>query len=172
MHEDLFKIIQRRSVREFTKEVVTDEELHEILKVGMSAPSAMQKDSWHFIVIRKPFYLSKLVDILPGGQPLKTANVAILVCGDRSIAHRGQLSYLVQECAAATQNILLAASMMNIGSCWLGVHPVAERVALINDLLSIPSGIVPVSLIALGRAQHKHAARTRYNRSRVHKETW
>ena len=138
----------------------------------MAAPSAVAADPWHFVVIRHPDTLKKLADALPDGRHLAHASVGILVCGESERAHDGQLSYLLQDCAAATENILLAASLLGLGACWCGVHPRKERMDLARKLADLPAGIVPVCIVALGWPAQRPEARTRYRSGAVHQEHW
>lgn len=100
------------------------------------------------------------------------APVGIVVCGDLHRAHDGQLSYLLQDCSAAIENLLLAATALKLGACWLGVHPREERVTHIRSLLNIPSGIIPISVIAIGWPAESPETRTRYRQEAVHVEMW
>ena len=95
-----------------------------------------------------------------------------MVCGDLQRAHDQQLSYLLQDCSAAIENLLLAATRLGLGACWLGVHPRQERVEHIRSLLNIPDRIIPVAAIALGWPAESQEPRTRYRDHAVHYETW
>jgi nitroreductase len=103
---------------------------------------------------------------------LAEAPVGFVVCGDLDAAHDRQLSYLLQDCSAAIENLLLAASALGLGACWLGVHPREERVAHIRGLFGLPESILPVSAIAVGWPARELPARTRYDEASVHRETW
>jgi nitroreductase len=109
---------------------------------------------------------------LPYGQMLATAPLGILVCGDLDAANDHQLSYLLQDCSAAIENLLLGAHALGLGACWLGVHPREERMLKLKEIFSLPSNIIPVAVIALGRPGEKKEARTRFNRDYVHWEKW
>ena len=95
----------------------------------MAAPSAVAKDPWEFIVVRHRDMLNRLVSGLPNGQMLADAALGIVVCGNLQRAHDCQLSYLLQDCSAAIENMLLAAQALGLGACWLGVHPRDDRIA-------------------------------------------
>ena len=92
----------------------------------MAAPSAMTKDPWRFVVIRDPQMLPRLAAALPGGKMLPAASMAIVVCGDLEAAFDRQLSFLLQDCSAAIENLLLCAHVLGLGACWVGVHPSEE----------------------------------------------
>ena len=172
MNPKLSLLFNRRSVRAYTDGQITDAQIQDILEATMSAPSAVAKDPWHFIVIRDPQKRNSMADALPNGQMLRTAPVAILVCGDIDKAHVGELSYLLQDCSAAIENLLLAASMLGLGACWLGVHPREDRIKALCALFSLPANIIPVSAIALGCPATKPEPRTRFDPAAVHQEAW
>ena len=162
----------RRSVREFTDEGVTDEQVRSLLDAAMAAPSACAKDPWDFVVSRQREMLDRMADVLPNGQMLRHAPLGILVCGDIARAHDRQESYLLQDCSAAIENLLLAASLLGLGACWLGVHPRSERVAGMRALFGLPAQIIPVSAVAVGHPASPAKARTRYRDAYVHMERW
>jgi len=172
MNPTLSPLFNRRSVRAYTDGNITDAHIQDLLEAAMSAPSAVAKDPWHFIVVRSSHKRNQMADALPNGQMLRTAPVAILVCGDIEKAHGNELSYLLQDCSAAIENLLLAASMMGLGACWLGVHPREERISALTALFKLPATIIPVSAIVLGCPSAKPEPRTRFNPAAVHQEMW
>lgn len=172
MNSNLHYVFARRSIRAYQPEDVEESLVHDLLEAAMAAPSAVAKDPWHFVVLRNRDLLARVAQGLPNGTMLGNAPVGIVVCGDLQRAHDGQLSYLLQDCSAAIENLLLAACTLGLGACWLGVHPRDERVAHIRSLLSIPDGIVPVAAIAIGWPAESHEPRTRYRADAVHYEAW
>ena len=156
---DLF--FARRSVRKFTGKSIDQELLEKLLAAAMSAPSACAKDPWRFIVVEDPERLKAVADGLPNGKFLTDAAAGIIVCGDLERAHGGELSYLLQDCSAAMENLLLAASLSGLGGCWLGVHPREDRVAHLRRLFSLPSTILPVGIAALGYPAENPPSRNR-----------
>jgi len=172
MNPALKFIFARRSIRKYQNKDVSKEIVKDLLEAAMSAPSAVAKDPWHFIVVRDPVMRKNLADVLPNGKMLKDSPVGIVVCGDREKAHDRQISYLLQDCSAAIENLLLAVSVLGLGAVWLGVHPREERIAPIRALFSLPENIIPVSAIAVGWPLEKPIDRTRYNKEAVHLEKW
>jgi nitroreductase len=168
----LSHLFARRSVRAYQSREVPDELIRDLLEAAMAAPSAVAKDPWDFIVIRNRDTLTKVAARLPNGTMLCEASVGIVICGDLQRAHDRQLSYLLQDCSAAIENLLVAASMLGLGACWLGVHPREDRVSHLRSVLQIPESIVPVSAIAIGWPAESPGPRTRYRTSAVHHETW
>jgi nitroreductase len=130
------------------------------------------KDPWRFIVVHERATLNRFTEVLPNAQMLAEAPLGFVVCGDLKVAHDQQLSYMLQDCSAAIQNVLLAAHLLGLGGCWLGIHPREERIAGVRDILSIPSHVIPVSAIALGYPGEAKEPRTRYRDEYVHTETW
>jgi nitroreductase len=165
-------ILGRRSIRVYAPGKVSEETVTRLLEAAMAAPSAVARDPWRFVVVRNPRTLSAIADVLPNGKMLATASVGIVVCGDLAAAHDRQLSYLLQDCSAAVENLLLAAHVLGLGACWLGVHPREERVKQIRELLSLETGVIPVACIAVGYPGEAKEPRTRYNRDYVHFEKW
>jgi nitroreductase len=95
-----------------------------------------------------------------------------VVCGDLEAAHGNQLSYLLQDCSAAIENLLLSAHILGLGSCWLGVHPREDRIKSIRDMFSLPADIIPIACISLGHPGESKEPRALYTPSCVHFETW
>jgi nitroreductase len=172
MNPALKFIFARRSVRKFQNKDVSEETVKDLLEAAMAAPSAVAKDPWHFIVVRDAIMRKKLAEGLPYGKMLMDSPVGIVVCGDMEKAHDRQISYLLQDCSAATENLLVAVSALGLGAVWLGVHPREERMAHVRAIFGLPENIIPVSAIALGWPSEKPIARTRYGAGAVHAEKW
>ena len=172
MNQKLGFIFGRRSIRVYAPGEVSEETVTKLLEAAMAAPSAVARDPWRFVVIREKRTLSAIADVLPNGKMLPGASVGIVVCGDLDVAHDRQLSYLLQDCAAAVENMLLAAHVAGLGACWLGVHPREDRVKRIREILSLPASVIPVACIAAGYPGEKQEPRTRYKREYVHSEKW
>lgn len=172
MNPKLDYLFARRSVRVYQAKDVGDELVRDILEAAMAAPSAVAKDPWEFVVVRDRQVRARIADGLPNGKMLADAPVGIVVCGDLRRAHDRQLSYLLQDCSAAIENLLLAVSSLGLGACWLGVHPREERVKHIRGLLKIPEHVIPVAAIAIGWPAETPKPRTRYRDSAVHREAW
>ena len=138
----------------------------------MAAPSAAGKDPWRFIVIRDRQTLARLAAALPNGPMLATAALGIAVCGELEAAHDQQISYLLQDCSAAIENLLLGAHILGLGACWLGVHPREQRIKSLREILSLPASVIPVACIAIGHPGEQKEPRTRYNPDYVRFERW
>ncbi len=138
----------------------------------MAAPSAAAKDPWRFVVVTNRGKLEQMARVLSGGEMLLQSGTGIVVCGDLDAAHDGQISYLLQDCAAAIENLLLAAQAQGLGACWLGVHPREQRVAALKRILLLPEAIIPVACLSVGRPAETKMPRTRYKPQNVHWENW
>jgi nitroreductase len=134
----------------------------------MAAPSAKNRQPWHFVLVRDRETLKKLSEAHPYGKMLAEAAAAIAVCGDMNVAP----DYWIQDCSAATENILIAVTALGLGAVWLGCHPRPERVAAIRKILGIPEHFGVLSLLSIGHPAEEKEPRTQYDESRVHRETW
>jgi len=172
MNKQLDFIFTRRSVRQYEEREVPEEMIQDLLEASMAAPSAVAKDPWHFIVLTERTQLNRLADVLTHGQMLRQATAAFVVCGDITQAHCEMESYMLQDCSAAVENILLAANVLGLGTCWLGVHPRPERMDGIRNLFQLPDNIIPMCGIAIGWPKDKPPARTRFNPDKVHRGGW
>jgi len=161
-------IFARRSIRAYTNEPVSEEEVRSLLEAGMAAPSARNLRPWHFVAIRDRATLRALAAAHPHGAMLAGAGVAICVCGDTEISP----DFWIQDCAAATENILVAAAALGLGAVWLGCHPREERVSAIRAVLGIPARAGVLSLVSIGRPGETKEPRTQYDETRVHHDTW
>ena len=169
MGEELIKtIFSRRSIRKYTEESVPDEHVTTILEAAMAAPSASNKKPWHFVVVTERDTLNRLADAHKYAKMLQEAPLCVVVCGDESVSPR----FWEQDCSAVTQNILLAAQALGLGSVWCGVHPNEERVHDISEILGITAPVKPLNLIAIGYPAEEKEPRTQYDGSRVHREHW
>ena len=149
MNETMKTLLIRRSIRKFKEDSVPDEIIRECLRAAMSAPSAHNQQPWQFIVIRERKTLLEITRFHRWAAMLKEAPVAILVCADQTRL-KSSSGFWVQDCAAATQNILLAATTYGLGSVWLGVYPNQSVVEPLSHLLELPRDIIPFSLVAIG----------------------
>ena len=172
MDEKLGFIFGRRSIRAYSPAAVSEAAVQKLLEAAMAAPSAAGKNPWRFVVIRNRGKLAELAAALPNGKMLAGAGLGIAVCGDLQAAHDQQLSYLLQDCSAAIENLLLCAHVLGLGACWLGVHPREQRMSDLRQLLSLPPSVIPVACIAIGHPAEAKEPRTRFKQNYVHPETW
>src|SRR5512143_2713812 len=156
-------IFGRRSIRLYTPAAVSEASVQKLLEAAMAAPSAAAKDPWRFVVIRNRRTLSEITAAPPNGQMLADAALGIAVCGDLQAAHDQQLSYLLQDCSAAIENLLLCAHVLGLGACWCGVHPREQRVKSLREIVGLQETIIPVACISVGHPAETKEPRTRFN---------
>ncbi|MFU8826445.1 MAG: nitroreductase family protein [Brevefilum sp.] len=168
--ETLEAIFTRRSVRQFKNAPISEDDVHDLLRAGMQAPSAKNEQPWHFIIIDEPTLLHAIPEFHPYSKMLLEAPLAILVCSDRKLETK-RASWL-QDCSAATQNILLAAHAKGLGAVWLGIFPDSERVFGMQSLLEMPKDIRPVALVAVGYPAATPKPVDRFKPERVHRNQW
>ena len=163
-------ILTRRSIRRYTEQTISDEEITAILRAGMHGPSAGNAQPWHFMVVRDRSHLNEIALKHPFAKMLFHTTVAIVVCADT--AHEKYPGNWVLDCSAASQNILLAAHALGIGSVWVGIYPEQDRMELLKTVLSLPENIQPLSLIPIGYPAETRHPEDRYHPERIHYDVW
>ncbi|MCX8104765.1 MAG: nitroreductase family protein [Ignavibacterium album] len=163
-------IINRRSIRKYKSQKIHQEKILSVLKVAMYAPSAMNLQPWHFIIINSDEGIAETVKSVPHAEMIKQSGNAILVCGDSSIEKNE--SWLIQNCSAAVQNILLAAYDLGLGSCWIAVHGMNDIVKNLQKQFKLPAEIIPIALIALGYPDEEVNIEERFKTEKVHFNKW
>ena len=165
-------IMTRTSVRSFTEQPVGRDTLDVLVKAGMAAPTAINSQPWAFVVVTEREVLDSLMAVHPYSN-LKTATAAIIVCGDmeRTIEGSGR-DYWIQDCSAATENILLAAHAYGLGAVWCGVYPNPDRIPGVKRVLALPDAIMPLNIITLGHPSSDNAPKDKWNPSNVHYQRW
>lgn len=172
MNPLLAPLFARRSVRKFQAKPVPVPLIQDILAAAMAAPSANAKDPWEIIVVQEPAMLAKIAAGLPYGKMLVGAPVGFVICGDLQRVNGQHLSYLLQDCSACIENLLLALSLLGLGGVWLGVHPREDRIAHLRGLFQLPENVIPIGVVAAGYPAEHPAPRTRFAEARVHRENW
>lgn len=183
-NEAIKNILTRHSVREFTGEGIEKEDLLTILKAGMSAPSAVNQQPWSFIVVTKRETLDALCDKLPYAKMLSKAGAAIVVCGlpDKSkflhtvlkaVIKLAMKDFWVQDCSAASENILLAAHALGYGAVWTAVFPSETLIKNVQKILGIPEHVIPLNVIPIGVPVNKNQVpKDKFKESNIHWEKW
>ena len=164
-------IERRRSIRKYDRNKPVDHDtLLRLVRAAMLAPSARNLQPWQFIVITRREILDTIPEIHPYAAMMKEATAAILVCGDK--AKDPNDFYLVQNGAAATQNILLEAWSNGLGSVWLGVYGREERMNAVSERFALPDHLIPISLIALGYPMEEKPLPERFRPELIHWESY
>lgn len=168
---DFFDILaSRRSVRAFSDEHVTDEMIDHIIRAAMTAPSAGNQQPWHFIIVRDKEKMGGVTKFHPYAAMLNTCSVSIIVCGDPN--GKKWPDFWPQDCSAAVQNMLLAARESGLGTVWVGLYPLKDRMQGMRKLFNIPSKIHPFAIVPVGFPVGGFKKLDRYDASLVHRELW
>lgn len=169
----LENIHQRKSVRNFTGDPVSKEDLLVLLKAGMAAPSARNRQPWAFLAITERTTLDAMADGLPYTKMLYKAGAAIVVCGDTMVdLQQGATDLWYQDAAAATQNILLAAEAMGLGAVWSALYPYPEREKVVRVLTGLLPQVIPFSVIPVGYPTGEDLPKDKFRAENVHWERW
>ncbi len=168
-------IFTRRSVRDYTDKDVSDEMVETLLHAAMIAPSAVNNQDWAFVVVRDRKILGQLADGLNrSGEMLRKAPVAIVVCGDWNLAIRHAKDYWIEDCSAATENILIAANALGLGAVWLGTYPQTDKMQRVATTLNLPGHIIPMCVISIGwpASLKESAVDERFDPEKIHFNQW
>jgi nitroreductase len=168
--EALEAVTTRRSVRRYKDQAVPKELMDDLLKAAMNAPSAGNEQPWFFVVIQDRKILDEIPNRHPHADAVKNAPAAIVVCADPRTCR--EKDWWVQDCSAATENVLIAAHGKSLGAVWLGVYPKEDRVKGLKELLGLPEELIPFSIISVGYPAEKKPYESRYQSSRVHYNRW
>ena len=170
--EKLSPVLNRRSVRRYTDEPVTREEENLLLSAGFSAPSACNSRPWEFIVVRDRESLAALSAVRPYWAMLKNAGLCVVVCANLEGYQASDTAFFVQDCSAATQNILVAAEGAGLGAVWLGCYPREDAMNGVHGVLGVPGDIIPVSVISVGHPAEHAKPHPQIVPGRVHYEKY
>jgi nitroreductase len=165
-------IQNRKSVRNFTGESVTQDKLDVLLKAAMAAPSAVNCQPWEFVVVTDRKTLDKLGDVLPHTKMIYKAGAAIIVCGNPEKAHKHMVEYAVIDSALASENILLAAEALGLGAIWTAAYPYPDRMESVRSILNIPSKVIPLNVIPIGHPTGEEAKKEKFDPEKIHLEKW
>jgi len=163
-------ILTRRSIRQYTGELATETEIRQILRAGSHAPSAHNRQPWHFVVLQEQEKLQQIAGMHPYAKMMPDAGTCIIVCGDKE--RQSETGFLAEDCSAAIENMLLAAHGMDLGTVWCGLHPISRLKDAIRVILSLPETIIPIGMIALGHGAEERSVGDRYDESKVHWGKW
>ncbi|HXK80949.1 MAG TPA: nitroreductase family protein [Bacteroidales bacterium] len=157
-------ILSRKSVRQFSDLPINKNKLELLVKAGMAAPSARNLQPWAFVIVTERETMDFLGDALPYAKMLKQANAAIVVCGDlNKVSPISKKDYWVQDCSAATQNILLAAEATGLGAVWTAAFPYEERMKPICECLNLPDSFLPLNIIPIGYPEGNDKPKDKWN---------
>ncbi len=160
----------RRSIRKYVDQPVPKELVQKLLAAAMQAPSARNQQPWEFVVIDDRALLSKIPEFMPNAAMAAGAPLAILVCADLDL--ETSPGYWTVDCAAAVENMLLAAHGLGLGAVWCGVYPRDKRMDGLRQLAGLPKNVVAHSLVVVGYGAEKVPAENRYRPERVRRNHW
>ena len=163
----LKEIFDRRSVRQFTQEAVTREQLTELLRAAMNAPTAVNKQEWRFTVLTTREQMDQICQYQPYTKMMLQAQAAIIVSAELDAAQAEGFAYL--DCGAAIENLLLEAVHQGLGTCWCGLAPMEEPAKAIQNAYNIPECHLPMGVIAIG---HPASVTPRVDQYDEGKVTW
>ncbi|NCB39111.1 MAG: 4Fe-4S binding protein [Erysipelotrichia bacterium] len=168
-NQTLATIYQRKSVRSFNGQIVSREQLTELVKAGMAAPSAINRQPWQFIAVTDRPVIDRLSEKLPYAKMLASAGAAIIVCGDIEIARAGETENMwMLDCSAATQNILLAAESMGLGAVWTAAYPYEDRINAVTETVGLPVHVIPLCVIPVGYPTGTDKPKDKWKPERLH----
>ena len=163
-------ILTRRSIRQYTAQKVPEDKVKRILQAAMYAPSAMNLQPWHFIVIDRKELIEGLIKAIPHADMLKQAPLVIIYCGDTNVERN--VDYIVQDCSASIENSLLAAHAIGLGAVWIGIYPDTAIIENLRKHFELPANIIPVSAVAIGFPSEVKDTENRYNSGKIHINKW
>ena len=168
--DTLKAISTRRSIRKYSTEAISDEILNTLLAAGMDAPSALDEQPWHFLVVRNRETLKKLSEFHSHCDLVTEAPTCIILCCDMKLEKLP--GFWVQDCSACAQNILLAAHAQGLGAVWIGVHPSQGDVDGIRRMFDLTENIIPFCMIAVGYPNEPYPEKSNFRTDRIHLEKW
>ncbi|MCJ7520416.1 MAG: nitroreductase family protein [Anaerolineaceae bacterium] len=171
MKNILDTIFSRRSIRIYDRKKLDKETITDLLKAAMAAPSASNSRPWEFVVVTDDTKIKFLRSKLKYGN--YNAPAIIIICGNTAIAqNESAYKFWVQDCSAATENLLVAAAGLGLGTCWVASYPKEDVMSLLRETLDIPEDVYPLNLIFVGYPAEEKAPRTQYDETRVHWESY
>lgn len=172
-NEAIENLMTRVSVREFTGEKISAEQIDTLLRAAMAAPSALNKQPWAFVVVTDEKIIDQLGEALPYSRCSNHPACAFIPCGDLSKTIEGDLAaFWINDVSAATENLLLAAHAMGLGAVWTGLHPDMNRVTMVQQLLGLPEHIIPLCVVPVGVPAEQPAVKDKYNPENIHYNGW
>ena len=165
-------IHNRKSVRVFTEQTVSNSDLDAIIRAGMAAPTGFDARPWQFIAITDRGIMLELRKELGYAKGLDTSPAAIVVCGDMNKADARAPEFWITDTSAATENMLLAIEAMDLGGVWCTIYPGEDRMTHARKVLSLPNHIMPLCVIPIGYPAGENFPKDKYDPATIHWEKW
>lgn len=171
---DFWSVVKNRtSVRQWENKPVAKADIEDLLRAAMAAPTAVNKQPWRFLVITDAAERNALADKVERGGMYRDAPVLIVVCGDMDAALEGEArEFWVQDCSAATENLLLAVTAKGLGAVWTGVYPIQKRTQALQQALGLPQNIVPLDVVLIGYPKDTPKPKDKWKPENIHWEKW
>lgn len=163
-------IFTRRSIRKYSGEPVLEEDINTILKAGQHAPSAHNKQAWDFIIVKDKNKFEAIAKVHTYAKMLPHAEVCVIVCGDKN--KQPMTGFLIEDCSAAIENMLLAAHGLGLGAVWCGLYPVTHLTKGMKKIFELPEHIIPVGMVVIGQKGEERKMDNRFDPSKLHYEKW
>jgi len=163
-------LFTRRSIRRYSEKAIEKQMVDKIIQAGMYAPSAVNKQPWHFVIFNDESSKDAIMEVHRSSAMLKHAQACILVCYDEDLQY--DEGYGSVDCSAATQNMLLAAHALGLGACWVGIYPREARMAALKTIFQLPAQVIPFAVIAMGYPAEEKSTPERLKPERIHHEKW
>lgn len=168
---ELFEALHtRRSIRKYTEEKIPEEAIKKLLAAAMMAPSAADARPWQFIIVTDQDKKDQIKDVHPYVGMIQNAPLGILICGD--ISKEKFQGFWPQDCAAAMQNLLLAAHASGLGAVWTGIYPIEDRALKFKRIFNLPDHIIPFGLAVMGWPDQKIKSEERFTEELVRYNVW
>ncbi len=164
-------IMTRASVRSYTSEQVPDSMITTILRAGMAAPTAANQQPWHFVVVTEPSLKDSIAAAFEYTKMVQGCSFAVVVCGDMDRLFEGDMAdggFWVEDCSAASENMLLAAHAMGLGGVWCGIYPLRDREQRLRGILNLPFNLTPLNVMAFGYPAQTPAPKDKWAPEKVH----
>lgn len=164
-------IMTRASVRSYTDRQVEDSTINKILQAGMAAPTAVNQQPWQFVVVTEQNLKDSISSAFKSAKMVEHCGFAVVVCGDMDNLFKDDTpdgGFWVQDCSAASENMLLAAHALGLGGVWCGIYPIKDREIRLRDILNLPSGLTPLNVIAFGYPSQPATPKDKWTPAKVH----
>lgn len=168
----LNNIHSRKSVRSYTSQPVSAEQVETLLRAAMAAPTAVNFQPWRFVVITERQQLDELAEVLPYAKMLKQAPLAVIVCGETMMGEGRENPFWEQDCSAATQNLLLAAEAIGLGAVWTAAYPDLNRCNGIKEALGMPETVMPLCVVPIGHPAGDDQPKDKWKPEKIHYGRW
>jgi nitroreductase len=171
-NEVISNIKNRKSVKHFTGDQVSNEDLNIILKSAMCAPTAVNKQPWNFVTVTNRKTLDELAEKLPSAKMLFQAGAAIIICAIPEKAYDNKIEFAVIDCSLAGENILLTVESLGLGALWTAAYPDQDRMSTVRKILNIPENIIPLCVIPIGIPTGEDKPKDKFKEENLHWDKW